>query len=173
MRDRTRRRPLLTTSIALGAMVLAACGAEDPAANGPAGPAPAPGIEAPSQDVPDGSATPDESVADSADGPAFRPDWLPEQMPLPAGATYSRSIPTMSGGETAFYFVDRPVADVIAELETLLPAAGWTIVDTQEAIAWIDDLLFTVEGHGERFDVYAEPLSGSETETNVIYGPAD
>lgn len=171
MRRRSHSNILLVAAIALGAMILAACGTDDPAANGIDE---APGtVEAPEEEAAAPEEAPaDDTEGDAVDGPASRPDWLPAQMPLPEGASYSFSIPAATGGESAFYYVPRPVAEVIEELETLLASEGWTIVDEQTGIAWQDDRMFTVEGHGERLSVFAEPMAGAETETNVIYGPA-
>ena len=174
MTRRTDTTIALLAVVVLAAMILAACGTDTPPANGGDE---APGtVDAPEEGPGEDQVTQEESAAttegEAVDGPASRPDWLSAQMPLPAGASYSFSLPAATGGESAFYYVPRPVAEVIEELETLLPSEGWTIVDEQTGIAWQDDRLFTVEGHGERLSVYAEPMAGAETETNVIYGPA-
>ncbi|MEX2486812.1 MAG: hypothetical protein WD377_04255 [Nitriliruptoraceae bacterium] len=116
---------------------------------------------------------PEESAAtagseeqDASPTTADRPDGLPDEMPVPDYASYAFSIePHM------FFQTDVPVAELIEDMERLLAETGWEIVDRIEKVAWSDDVLFRVTGHGFDMDVYLEPTAGSETESQIVFGP--
>lgn len=111
---------------------------------------------------------PDEGTS-GASGLVIAPGF-PAEMPVPSGVTEVRDAAYLGEGAYTAY-VPRPVAEVIAEFESSLPAMGWEIVDRVEAVAWVDDMMFNVAGHGLEMSVYAEPQAGSETETLVSYLP--
>lgn len=171
-----RRKSVMTRAVALFglvAIVLAGCGGADEAAEvspeAPVESAPDSAPTAPdaSDEAPDAPAEDAEqgTEASEAPGAGTRPEGFPAEMPLPEGAAYS-----FSAGPVEYFWVERPVAEVIEELETLLPAHGWEILEVQPGVAWEDDQLFEVEGHGLRMFVFAEPSAGSETETAISFG---
>jgi hypothetical protein len=108
---------------------------------------------------------------DRAETALSRPECLPDEMPLPTGATFVFALPTASGDMAAHVYVRRPVAEVIADLEGRLAEEGWTVVAEQSAVVWPDDLRFRVVRRGQTWTVHMEPSVGSATETNVIYAP--
>jgi len=108
---------------------------------------------------------------DRAETALSRPECLPDEMPLPTGATFVFALPTASGDMAAYVYVRRPVAEVIADLEGRLAEEGWTVVAEQSAVVWPDDLRFRVVRRGQTWTVHMEPSVGSATETNVIYAP--
>jgi len=160
-----QRRVSVIAVVAIAA-VIAACGgaSDDPQATPPpvgAEPGAVPEPDAPSP-----------SEGESGGDPAVttRPEGFPDEMPLPPGAQYSFSIPDVNQNDVLYFYIERPVAEVIAEMEALLPANGWEIVDVVNGVAWMDDQLFEVDGHGLQMYVYAEPSAGSETETALSFG---
>lgn len=101
------------------------------------------------------------------EGEAGLPSGFPTDMPLPAGTDNVRE-DMATGGYSAFV-PGRDFAEVIAELETALPASGWNIVEQTADIGTRGDMLFTVEGHGSAMQVFVEPYPGSEEDTHVVY----
>jgi hypothetical protein len=101
-----------------------------------------------------------------------RPEWLPAAMPLPADVAFVFSLPTGAGDSAAYFYVRRPVAEVIADLQERLAAEGWTIVARQVGVTWPDDHLFHVAREGQTWRIHVEPSVASPTETNVIYAHA-
>jgi hypothetical protein len=98
-----------------------------------------------------------------------RSDWLPDAMPLPAGATVTFVLPTRSGDMATYAYVRRPVAEVLADLEGRFERDGWAIAGRSTGTTWPDDHLFRVEGHGQAWIVHVQPSVGSPTETTIIY----
>jgi hypothetical protein len=105
---------------------------------------------------------------DAQDDPpaAERPAGFPDEMPVPDYASYAFTIDPHD-----FFQMEMPVADVISDMERLLTEHGWEIVNRTEQLAWGNDVLFRVSGHGHDMEVYIEPAAGSETETQIAYGP--
>lgn len=151
-----------TTVIVIAALLTACGGATDES-----GDLQPPSESAPAQTDSESAQVPADSDDNggSQDTTASLPEGFPTEMPLPEGAQYS-----FRAGVVEYFYINRPVAAVIDELEALLPAHGWDVIEVVNGVAWVDDQLFEVEGHGLQLFVYAEPSAGSETETSLSIG---
>lgn len=99
-----------------------------------------------------------------------RPDGLPDEMPLPDYAAFWFDLEFESHTLLLFQ-ADVPVAVLIEDMERLLAENGWETVNRVEQVAWGNDVLLRVEGHGHDMDVHIQPLDGSDTESQVVFGP--
>lgn len=91
-------------------------------------------------------------------------------MPLPHYASFAFELEFEPNVFLVFQ-ADVPVAVLIEDMERLLAEHGWEIVDRVEQVAWGDDVLLRVEGHGHDMDVHIQPLDASDTESQVVFAP--
>jgi len=114
----------------------------------------------------DAASDTDDSTATDAD--VVLPAGFPSGMPIPDGTVEVRVSPAFDEGYNA-YVPARNYTDVIVELETALPAAGWEIMERTSGYAVQDDVLFLVTSGGLDMYVAVEPQSGDDTDTLVTY----
>lgn len=132
----------------------------------PSGDDASPESDTPDTTTEDTTADQDDEAGDGSSSASQRPDGLPDEMPIPDYASYAFEL------EPWLYFqADVSVEVLIEDMERLLEEHGWEIVDRVEQVAWGNDVLLRVEGHGHDMDVYIEPAAGSETESQVAIGP--
>lgn len=112
----------------------------------------------------------DSAATDAEDGLVIAAGFPPE-MPIAEGTA---SIDTHPFIENAYWGTapERDYHDVITEFETALPEGGWEIVERVQGVAVIDDMMFSVKGHGIEMDILIEPPGGDPDEgTLVSYAP--
>jgi hypothetical protein len=95
---------------------------------------------------------------------------LPAGMPLPDGVQEVTDDSPLEGYSVFFtaHAPGRRFNDVIVEMESTLPASGWSIVEDKADVAWVGDRLFSTENSGVEWNVYVRPGEGGHG-TSVNY----